>query len=125
MAFNPHAKNSLVVTGADFFFTVINNPLSKKYRDVIWFCRKDCRRGARSSCCLNMISITLNLLNRSCIAKAEAFSRRIILFCKNIQNFMEVFRIDAVGEFLDCFHIRDFKESSVVYAVTDIPFCSL
>ena len=41
-------------------------------------------------------------------------------FCKNIQNLMEVFRVDPVREFLGGFHIRDFQESIIMHAVITV-----
>ena len=112
MVFDPRTKDSLVIVGADLFLTVIGNTLSKKSGDIVWFYRKDCRsddlviKGFQIPWLSEHdVRCTLNLLDRPCVAEAERFRDWTVAFCKSIQDLMEVFWIDPVGEFLGSFDI--------------------
>ena len=42
MVFDPCSEDTLVIVGADFFFTVVGNTLSQECGNVIRLYRKDC-----------------------------------------------------------------------------------
>lgn len=114
MVFDPRPENPLVIVGSDFFLTVISNTLSQKGGNVIWFyCKECCPDNLIIKGCQVIwvfehdICCTPNLLHRPGVTKTEAVSDRAIASGK---DFVEIFRIDPVGEFLCSFNIRDLEE---------------
>ena len=126
MVFDPRSENALVIVGADFFLTVTGNTLSQKGGDVVRLYHKDCRPDNLvikwfqvTGLFEHEVGCALNLLDSPCVAETECFRDWTVTFCKNIQNLMEVFRVDPVREFLGGLHIRDFQEGIIVHVVSD------
>ena len=99
-------------TSSNLLLTVIGNTLPKESGDIVRFYRKNCRsddlviKGFQFPRLFEHdVRCTLNLLDRPCVAEAERFRDRTVAFCKSIQDLMEVFWIDPVGEFLGSFDI--------------------
>ncbi len=124
MVFDPRAENPPVIIGADFFPAVVSDFLPKKSGYIIRFYSKNCGSDSliiKRSWVIRPfehdVSCTLNLLDSPCIAEAKALSHGAIPFCKNIQDFVEVFRIDPARKLLCHFHIGNFKKSIVMHTV--------
>ena len=127
MVFDSRAENALVVVGSDFFDTVISDTLSEECGDIIWLYRK--YRSADDFIVKGFqifrlfehdIRCTFNLLDRPCIAKPKGLRDRAVTPGKDIQNLVEIFRVDPVGKLLGCFYIGNFQKGVVVHTVTNL-----
>lgn len=115
MVFDPRTENTLVIAGADFFLTVMGNPLPQEDGNVIRLYGKDRRSDGLiiegflvARLFEHDVRCAFDLLDDPRVTKTKRFRNRTIAFGKDIQNLMGVFGIDTVIKLLRSPDIRDF-----------------
>ena len=121
MVFDSRTEDPLVVVGSDFFLVVISDTSPQECGDIIRFYSKVCCADDLIIKGLQVlwlfkhdISGRLNLLDCPGVTHSETVCNRAVTSGKSIKDFVKVFRVDPVREFLCCLNISDFKESIIV-----------
>src|SRR5699024_1537475 len=129
MVFDPRTEDTLVIIRTNLFGAVISNTLPKESGDVVWFHSEDCRADdliiKRFEIFLlaeHNVSRAFNLLDCPCITESKRLRNRAVSSGKNIKNFVESFRINAVRKFLGRLYIGDFKERIILHPVNNLLF---